>query len=297
MGPPSPFLQPSSSPMRISLAGFPERYGLPPRPTAAPAAVLDAHRQAHFLLGQELALFEQAMNLQIDIVAANTKSASVRSPQGAALLGLWSRVFSYLADACGLMCRGSYASCLPLLRTACDCIAAQRSLLADQFGDYLEWLPIAFGQERRQAALSIELGRFRAGSVLAQDERLGAVYRFLTDLSMPHFGATALQTAPDSNLQSLRLAFADSAFHLGWAELVLGWLLSLAGAQLETATGSQVFAIDDDARSAYQRLELDLRAAAGNPRRCHAEELPDGRRLLHNFRRAASGVPRRLLLG
>jgi hypothetical protein len=283
--------------MRISLAAFPERYELPPRPAAAPAAGQDAHRQTHFLLGQELALFEQAMNLQIDIVGGNAKSASARSPQGAALLGLWSRVFSYLADACGLMCRGSYASCPPLLRAACDCIAAQRSLLSDQFSDYLEWLPTAFGQERRHAALAIELGRFRAGSVLAQDERLGAVYRFLTDLSMPHFGATALQTAPDSSLQSIRLAFADRAFHLGWAELVLGWLLTLAGAQLETAIGSHVFAVDDDGRSAYQRLGPDLRAAGSNPRRCHVEELPDGRRLLHNFRRAASGVPRRLLLG
>ena len=282
--------------MRIALTAFPERYDLTQRPTAAPAAVQDAHRQTHFLLGTELALFEQAMNLQIDIVAANAKGASARSPQAAALLGLWSRVFSYLADACTLMSRGSYASCPPLLRTACDCVAAQRSLLTDQFADYLEWLPAALGQDRQHTALAIELGRFRAGSVLAQDERLGTVYRFLTDLSMPHFGATTLQTAPDSNLQNLRLAFADCAFHLGWAELVLGWLLTLAGAQLETSLGAGLFSISDEARATYEHLQEDLRAAAANPRRCHAEELPDGRRLLHNFRRAGSGAPRRLVL-
>src|SRR3970282_1817313 len=117
------------------------------------------------------------------------------------------------------------ASCPPLLRTACDCIAAQRSLLADAFADYLEWLPGALSQERGEAALGIELSRFRAGSLLAQDQRLGTVYRLLTDLSMPHFGATALQTAPDSSLQRLAISFSDSSFHLGWAELIAGWLL------------------------------------------------------------------------
>jgi len=279
--------------MRIALAAFPERYDLPSRPAGAPATVQDAHRQTHFLLSQELALLEQAMNLQIDIVAANAKN---RTPEAAALLGYWSRVFSYLADACALMSRASYASCPPLLRAACDCIAAQRSLVADQFAGYHDWLPVALGQDRQHAAMTIEMGRFRAGSVLAQDERLGAIYRFLTDLSMPHFGATALQTAPDSNLQNLRLAFADCAFHLGWAELVLGWLLTLADAQLETATGSGIFSISDDARAACEGLGRDLRAAAGNPRRCHADELPDGRRLLHNFRRAASGAPRRVAI-
>lgn len=279
--------------MRIALTVFPERYDLPARQPAALPTVQDAHRQTHFLLGTELGLFERAMNLQIDIVAANAKA---RSPQAAALLAYWSRVFSYLADACTLMSRGSYASCPPLLRTACDCIAAQRSLLADEFSDYLEWLPAAFSQDREHAALAIDLGRFRAGSVLAQDERLGGTYRLLTDLSMPHFGSTALETAPDSNLQKLGLAFADRAFHLGWAELVLGWLLTLAGAQLEASAGCGVFSISDEARAAYGALDRDIRAAVSNPRRCHAEEVAGGRYLLHSFRRAASAAPKRVVL-
>ncbi|KKL68225.1 hypothetical protein LCGC14_2127120, partial [marine sediment metagenome] len=90
------------------------------------------------------------------------------------------------------------------------------------------------GKDRGHAASYINLGRYRAGSALAQDARLGSTYRFLTDLAMPHFGSTVLQTAPDSSQQKLALAFADNLFHLGWAELVTGWLLLLAGAQIET---------------------------------------------------------------
>ena len=279
--------------LRIILTAFPERYDLPSRPAAALPTVQDSHRQSQFLLGTELALFERAMNLQLDIVAANAKN---RFPQAAALLALWSRVFSYLADTCTLMSRGSYVSCPPLLRAACDCIAAQRSLLAEGFADYLGWFAAAFSQDREHAALAIDLGRFRAGSILAQDQRLGAAYRLLTDLSMPHFGATALQTAPDSSLQRLALGFGDSSFHLGWAELVLGWLLTLADVQIETAISSGVFVVDDVVRSEHERLSRDIHTAVASPRRCHVEEA-DGRFLFHNFRRAASGAPKRVILG
>src|SRR3990170_3565969 len=106
---------------------------------------------------------------------------------------------------CLLLGRASYGSCPPLLRAACDCIAAQRSLIADGFEEYHEWLATALGKDREHAASYIEMGRFRAGAVLAQDERLGSAYRFLTDLTMPHFGSTLLQVGPDSGQQKLVL--------------------------------------------------------------------------------------------
>ncbi len=272
---------------------FPERYHLPGRPTGAAPAVQDAHRQTEFLLGEELTPFERAMNLQLQIVAANAKN---RTPQAGALLAFWARVFAYLADACSLVSLGSYVSCPPLLRAACDCVAAQRSLLAGGFDEYEQWLGSGFGQDRERQALSIELGRFRAGSLLAKDEGLGPLYRLLTDLSMPHFGATVVQTAPDSSVQRLGLVFADGAFHLGWAELIAGGLLTLAAAQLETAAGSGVLPVPEALAGEWQQLKPQLQAAAANPRRCRAEAAGD-RFLFHNFRRAATGQPRRLLLG
>ncbi len=278
---------------KVAPYAFPERYVLPGRPAGEPPAVQDAHRQTHFLLPGDLTLFEQAMNLQLSIVAAGAKK---RSAEAAALLGFWSRTFSYLSDACVLLGRASYASCPPLLRAACDCIAAQRSLIADGFEEYHEWLATALGKDREHAASYIEMGRFRAGSVLAQDERLGSAYRFLTDLTMPHFGSTLLQVGPDSGQQKLALAIGESAFHLGLAELVSGWLLLLTGAQTDSALDGPFVEPAHPLREEAARLRRQTEEALAGPRRCRADELPDGRRLIHNFRRAVSGAPRRVLL-
>jgi hypothetical protein len=280
-------------PLRIARFTLRERYGLPQRPAAAPPAVQDAHRQTRFLLSSDLSLFERAMNLQLAIVAASTKK---RSPETAALIGFWSRTFSYLSDACALMSLASYGSCPPLLRAACDCIAAQRSLLADGFGEYQEWLADALGKDREHTAFRIDLGRYRAASVLAQDERLGSAYRLFTDLTMPHFGSTVLLTGPDSGGQKLALAFADSTFHLGWAELIAGWLLALVDAQTETALGTEELGGNDELREEAARLRRESEEALANPRRCRVEELPDGRRLIHNFRRAVRAAPKRVIL-
>ncbi len=140
------------------------------------------------------------------------------------------------------------------------------------------------------------MGRFRAGGVLAQDERLGSAYRLLTDLTMPHFGSTLLLAGPDSSQQRLALTLGENAFHLGWAELVAGWLLLLADAQTETSLGADQFDAGEQLRDQAARLRSEIGEALANPRRCRAEELPDGRRLIHNFRRAVSGSPKRLLL-
>ena len=91
------------------------------------------------------------------------------------------------------------------------------------------------------------------------------------------------------------LAFADSLFHLGWAELIAGWLLLLAGAQIETALAAGEFEAGDTLREDAARLLKEMSQALANSMRCRAEELDDGRRLIHNFRRAVSGAPKRVL--
>jgi hypothetical protein len=283
---------PPLKPPRVVLSSFPERYSLPARPTAS-AVVQDAHRQTGFLLGQELATFESAMNLQLGIVAENAK---VRGPRAAAMFTLGSRAFSHLADACTLMSYGSYASCTTLLRTALDFIAVERSLIAGGFADYEEWFAYAVSLDRRNAALLVDTGRYKAASALIGDERLGALYRLLMDLSMPHFGSTLLFTAPETGQQKIAPSFADAAFHLGWAELITGWLLLLAGEQLAAAVESGVFALSETLASDCEAIQRDIRAALGNKRRCHVEET-DGRFLFHNFRRATSGQPKRVALG
>jgi len=278
--------------IKVALTAFPDRYALPTRPSTAQPPVQDAFRQTQFLLSADLELFEKVMNLQLQIGAAN---ARLRSPEAGALFAFWSRAFSHISDACTMMSLGSYSSCAPLLRTACDCIASQRSLLDGGFGEYESWLENAIAQDREHAAIAFDLGRFRAGSALAEDERLGSTYRLLTDLSMPHFGTTALQVAPDSNLQRLAISFSDSSFHLGWAELIAGWLLMLADVQLTTVVSSGVFAVDHATLAVYQTYSRETAGALASRRRCYIEEV-GGRFLIHNYRRTASGSPKRVLL-
>lgn len=278
--------------MKFALATFPDRYVLPGKPVVGQPASLDAHKQTQFLLGDDLALFEQGMNLQLGIVGVNKK---VRTTAGGALLTLWSRTYSHLSDACTLMCSGAYLSCPPLLRTALDGIAVQRSLIAEGFAEYEEWAEKAVTQARVQQAIAFDLGRYRAASVLVEDVELGSTYRVLTDLSMPHFGSTALQVAPETGLERMAIDFADSAFHLAWAELMLGWALLLVRTQINTLHNQSALLVGDYRRDEVTRLIEGITSTLGSSKRCRTDEL-DGRFLFHNFRRTASGQPKRVLL-
>lgn len=280
-------------PPRVLLTSFPESYALPSKPAKAPAAVLDTHRQTTFLLGEELAMFERAMNAQLRVVAENAK---VRGARAAAMFTLWARVFSHLVDGCELMMRASYVSCAPLCRFALETIAAEKSLAAGEFAEYEEWFAEAVSQDKTNAAIMIDPGKYKAASMLIADERLGILYRLLSDLSMPHFGPSLLLAAPEVSLQKAPLAFADGAFHLGWAELVTGWLLLLAGEQLTVARDCGVFSLSGALTTEAAAVLRDIAAALGNKRRCYAEDA-GGRFVLHNWRRAASGQPKRVALG
>lgn len=277
---------------RIGPLRVPERYRLPPRPQEESPDVQDAYRQSQFLLGQELSLFERGMVLQLRLARALARQ---RSGEAAALLALWGRAFAALADACQLLVRGSYASAVPLVRTACDMVAAQRGLLASAFAEWREWLAEALVQETEPPALSLALGRYRASSAIAQEPRLAAIYRPASELSQPHFGASALLTGPELALDHLPVAFAESSFHLGWAELLLGWLLSLCDLQLQTVAQSGLLPPGEDAAEERAALGRETAAVLARPGRCRVEEV-DGGFYLVNFRRSPGGQPRRLLL-
>jgi len=278
---------------RALLTSFPERYSLPARPANATASVLDAYRQTNFLLPEEFALFERVLNLQLRLVATNAKAKGVKA---AALFSLWSRVVANLADACQSACCGSYVSCPPLLRAALDCIAVEKSLVAGGFAEYEEWFAEGIAQERSRAATAIDIGRFRSASVLIDDERLGPLFRLLSDLSMPHLGSSLFFASPEVSPQKAPLAFADGAFHLGWAELISGWLILLATVQLETSASSGVLTLPRALAMDCEAIQRDATPVLESKRRCYVE--PDGDRFLfYNFRRTATGQPKRVILG
>ena len=291
--------QPPTPPQRVSAIPFPERYDLPGRPEDSSPAPQDAYRQTQFILGRDLDLFSRLMNLQLRIVADSNPSRYRTHPL-AALMGLWSRAFLYLSDACTLATRGGYASCLPLVRTACECIAAQDQLSREEMDQFLEWASLTLKTHEAHKALEMELGHYFAGGALASDTRLRSVYRPASDLGRPNFGATLLQVGPESNNQRLALVFADRAFHLGWAEIVLGWLLALAERQLHVALAAEdVFALSDEVQATYGPLAAEVDAAMGRGDRCRIEEVEEEnykRYLVHNFRRTSGGAHKKVLL-
>ena len=289
--------QPPQPSRRVSPISFPERYELP-GPPDAPAAQ-DAHRQTRFLLPKELELFATGMNLQLQVIRDSYPS-KYRTHPLAALVGLWSRAFLCCADTCILATRGSYVSCLPLVRAACECIAAQDQLQREDMEQFLGWLASTLKPNERHKATEIELGRYFGGEALAGDERLRRVYRPASDLGRPNFGATLLQVAPESNNLRLALAFADGAFHIGWAELVLGWLLALAERQLHVALAAgDLFPISEDVRSRYEDFARHVDTALSNSARCSVEEVEEEgykRYLVQNFRRTGGAAPKKILL-
>jgi hypothetical protein len=245
-----------------------------------------------FLLADELAVFEQAMNMQLRLREANART---RGSAAAAILTTWPRVYSALEDTCLLITRGSYASCVPLLRTALDLVAAQRSMVQDGFAEYDEWLAGALSRSKVHAATSIDLGRYKAAGQLVPDDLLGPIYQALMTLSMPHFGASLLLSAPEASPQKISPAFADGAFHLGWAELTTGWTLLVTYAQFQAVVTCGTLQLEKTTPDDLAGFERQITRIVGNRRRCRTELTPDGL-LVHNFRRSPAGQPKRLLL-
>ena len=290
--------EPPTPLIRVSSISFPDGYSLPAKPDASGPAQ-DAYRQTKFILGDDLRLFEEGMNLQLNIVRDSSNSRFRKHPY-AALMGLWSRTFSTLGDACALATRGSYASCAPLVRSACEFIAAQHGLDSAEMELFFEWLADNFRPNEEHKAFEFGLGRYFSGGTLAEDEKLRRVYRPASELGRPSFGATTLLIGPESNNRRLALTFADSSFHLGWAELTLGWLLALCERQLAVAVHAKgTFAIHDDTHDAYRDFASRVDKAFSRSDRCSVEEVEEGqykRYLAHNVRRAAGAAPKKILL-
>jgi hypothetical protein len=283
---------------RVSGIRGPDSYAPPSRPPdSAGAAAQDAYRQTRFVLGADLDLFAESMDLQLALLK---DAYQRRTLEAAAIMPLWSRAYTYLNDGMLLATRASYASILPLVRAAAEVIAAQEGLRGGEMDMHHQWLTNTLAPEERFKAIEFHLGRYFAGEVLAKDATLRSVYRPASDLGRPAFGASLLQVAPESNNNRLAIAFADASFHLGWAELTLGWLLALSTRQLGVVCdASAVFDVSDERRTAHEDLQRRVGDVLTRGDRCRIEEIEDRgdrRYLVHNFRRSAGGSLKKVLL-
>ena len=285
---------------RVSPVIAPERWVRPSKPgDDAPASVQDAFRQAGFQLGADLRLIEEGMNLQLRVIHDSHPSRYRTHPLAAGML-LWSRAFLAVSDAVIAVTRASYGSVAPLVRMACECIAAAHQAHTDEQEAFLEWLGGALKPDEQHKATDITIGQFMAGSTLVSEQDLGAVYRAASELARPHFGVSVALVAPESNQQKLAVTFADQAFHFGWAQLTLGWLLRLCDTQLRLAqVAGTPYNVTDAAATAITHWSENAGRLLDQPDRCRIEEVMDAntrRWLIVNFRRQAGGAPRRLLL-
>jgi hypothetical protein len=281
------------SPPRV----FPEATHAAKPPMGA-AGSADAFRQAQFVLGKDLDLVLRGLELE-GKVASDSAGAKFRTQQMAAALGHWSRAWLCRLEALHAVEWGNYAAAVTLVRAAADFEAAEIALLRTGAAEWEEWLEEGGVRLAPEAhATEYRLHAFRSAEVLAGHEVLGPLYRAALDLSMPHFGATLLLTGNDSGPERVLMTFGDRDFHLGLAELALGWLELLSVAQVEALLGEGgPFNVTDPA--ALVAFAREARAAAAAKERCRIEEAEVGgekRYVVANWRRAPGAAAKRVLL-
>jgi hypothetical protein len=267
------------------------------RPPAEATGSADAYRQASFVLGEDVELVLGGLNLEGEIAQASSGS-KFRNQLVASGLALWSRSWLSRLQALHAAEWGNYAAAFPLLRAAVDYQAAMGELARTVAAEWEAWLDAdGIAPAHDLHAMAFELHPFRSAETLAQDAILGAIYRVTSDLAMPHFGATLMLAGSESTPERVMVTFGDRDFHLGLAELILGWLTELSAHRLRDALDAGIFNVADVER--IEAFILDVDRAGGRRDRCRIEHIDrDGQRryLVHNWRRTPGASAKRLLL-
>ncbi|HET7738064.1 MAG TPA: hypothetical protein VFK32_05770 [Tepidiformaceae bacterium] len=268
------------------------------RPPADSAGSADAYRQAGFVLGDDLDLAIRGLELE-GAIAEAASGARHRNQVVASGLALWSRSWLARLQALHAVEWGNYSSAFPLLRASADYEAASIYLLQTSASEWDDWLISgAIAPAPADHATEIRLTAFRAAEVMATNEPLARIYRATTDLTMPHFATSVLLTASDSTPERVLATFGDRDFHVGLAQLALGWVLELSVLRLAivTAPGTP-FPVPD--APAVGRFAADVAARLAIRDRCRLEIVERGghpRYLIHEWRRVPSAQGKRLLL-
>ncbi|MCX7616824.1 hypothetical protein [Tepidiforma sp.] len=266
------------------------------RPPAELPGSTNAWRQTGFLLGEDADLVVEGLNLEGEQASA-AAGAKFRTRAVAAVYGPWSRGWLARLQALHALEWGDYSSAIVLARAAADFAAAAAALAESGLEEWSAWLDGGgIGDAHEQHAARFDLHPFRSAETLARLPELGAVYREASDLALPHFGATALVTASESSAERVLATFGDRDFHLGLAELVLGWLFRLGLIHWETVGTSAAMPPAPEGAAGWRaRAERAL----GRRDRCRIERVEiDGieRPLIVNWRREPRAASRRVLL-
>ena len=268
------------------------------KPPMDAAGSADAYRQTSFVLDEPLGLVLDGLNAE-GAIARATAGSQFRTQRMASAMLLWSRSWLVRLEALHALQWGNYAACTPLVRAAADYQASMLYLLRTDAVEWQEWLDaggISIAPE--QHATEFQLHAFRAAEILAAHDILGPVYRAAMDLSLSHFGSSLLVAGSDSAPGHVSVTFGDRDFHMGLAELHLGWLLELGVAQAQALREFDgVVAFGDGA--AIAKSQAKATAWLANTSRCRLEQVEvtgEHRYLVHNWRREPRSAPKRILL-
>ncbi len=282
---------------RISPPRVDPRATRSPRPPAELAGSSNAYRQLSFILGEEADLVVEGLSLEGEFAQA-ASGAKFRTPPVAATLSMWSRGWLARLQALHALEWGDYSSAAVLVRAACDFGAAAIALLTSDAAEWRTWFEgDGFGEVPSLHASEFRLHPFRSAESLASVPALGTTYRESSALALPHFGSTALLVASESNRERYAATFGDRDFHLGLAELGLGWLLTLGRVHWELVEQhpSGLPHVPDGVTTWTERAGRAL----GRKDRCRIEAVEhDGveRFLVVNWRREPRSPMRRVLL-
>ena len=295
---PDPQLPIAEPPQRVSGMRVPDSWDLLGPPEGLQGDAEDAWRQSGFELAGDWQLLRAGLRLQARL-AATGYTPRARTMTMAGFASLWSRAFLGLSDTAPLVRRGAYQSALPLIRSVAEFISAQRGLV-EELDEWRRWTHEAFGRDEASRSTEQLLGHYFSGESIASDPQLRTIYRAASDFARPNFGPTALLVANEASHERYPLNFADQAFHLGWAELLFGWLLRLDAAQLHSSLHlSAQFPASEELRAEAVEHVREVEAHLDDERRCRLEEFEDSQRrrrhLLVEFRRQRADAPRRLL--
>ena len=288
------------APQRVSPITAPEEDPALPAPDASqPTLVRDAFREFGFACGVESRWIARSLTLQRDIVRAS-QGSRYRNHRYTASLLLWSRIDAVALEVWRMIAWANYAPVPPLMRAALEWLGAEQAIVGSEFEEFEAYLHDFAQHDAAHAAVDLGMGQYMAGQQLAMSAELGDVYRAAAELARPHFGASMLVTAAESNRQRVLVHWGDRSFHLGWAQLLTGWLMVLLGRQSRFAVGRGLFAVEATQRESFQALTREAGAILAAQDRCRAEwvQAEDGgqRLLIHGFRRQPSGAPQRLIL-
>ena len=228
----------SPPPQRVSPITVPEEDPALPAPgESQPALVRDAFREFRFACSGESGWIERSLTLQRDIVRAS-RGSRYRNHRYTAALLLWSRIDAVALETWRLIAWANYAAVPPLIRAALEWLGAEQAIVGSEFEEFEAYLRDFAQHDAEHVAVELGMGQYMAGQQLAMAAELGNVYRAAAELARPHFGASMLVTASESNRQRVLVHWGDRAFHLGWAQLLSGWLMVLLGRQSRFAVGT-----------------------------------------------------------